>query len=86
MSESTDSQGETLFGDWLQGELNSRRMTVQELAEKARISRGGIYHYLKNKRVPDQTAIARIAGAFSIELSSLPATTPKRVGRPKTAP
>jgi transcriptional regulator with XRE-family HTH domain len=70
------------FGAWLEKTLRDKRMTISELSERARVSRGTLYHYIKGRRVPDRVALDRVARALGIEAESMPTVVPKRNGRP----
>lgn len=70
------------FADWLAKMLSDKRLSVGEFHQKAKISRAGVYHYLRGERIPDQAALTRIAGALSLTVEELPTVIPKKAGRP----
>jgi len=41
-----------IFSEWLQEQLESRRLTGAELAERAGISKASAYFYLDGSRIP----------------------------------
>lgn len=47
-------------------------MSAGELAERMRVARSGLYHYLGDKRLPDRKAIERIATALGLESKDVP--------------
>lgn len=75
------SESNTRFSTWLQQQLNTKGLSVMELAQRARVQRSGIYHYLADKRFPDRTAVERLCAAMEIDLTTVPEFT--RPPKPK---
>jgi transcriptional regulator with XRE-family HTH domain len=56
-------------------------MSGGELAERARMARSGIYHYISGARIPDESAVKRICAALEIPESEVPPIERRKVGR-----
>jgi transcriptional regulator with XRE-family HTH domain len=71
---------EANFSDWIKTFLKEKKAgwTGGTLAERARISRAGAYKYITGERVPNETALKKIAAALEIDRASMPSFTPRR--------
>lgn len=70
------------FGAWLEKTLKDKRLTISELSERAKVSRGTLYHYIAGRRVPDQVALDRVAKALGLAAEAMPPVARKKNGRP----
>lgn len=70
------------FSGWLKAQLEERRMSGGDLAQRARLARSGIYHFLSGARVPDEAGLKKIAEALEIAFETLPKFAKKQSGRP----
>jgi transcriptional regulator with XRE-family HTH domain len=71
-----------VFKDWFAQELNRRGMTGGEFAERAKVARSGIYFYLNGSRLPDPSALVRIASGLGIKAEDIPPFERRKTGRP----
>lgn len=68
--------GTAVFSEWF-GKQIEGKMSAGEFAQKAGISRAAAYFYKSGDRVPDRTALAKIARALGLNLADLPEFAPK---------
>lgn len=72
------------LGTWLPDKIRAAGLTVQEFADRAKLSRSALYHFMKDTRRPDEKTIKQICKALKVPLEEGKAQyTPKVTGRPK---
>lgn len=69
---------------WLEPKIARSGLTVERLAQKARISKQQIYRYLLDHSRPNTQTMARICRVLGVSLEeALRQYTPKPTGRPR---
>jgi transcriptional regulator with XRE-family HTH domain len=69
------------FSEWLQQQLNSRRLTGAELAERADVSKASVYFYLDGSRIPGPGAVDKLCDALGVPPESVPLIARRVLGR-----
>jgi transcriptional regulator with XRE-family HTH domain len=54
------------FSEWLQEQLNFRKITGAELAERAGISKASAYSYLDGSRMPGPHAVQKLCATLGV--------------------
>lgn len=71
---------------WLDTHLNSRQMSVEQLANRSGLSRATIYFYMQDKNRPSANAMARICRVLGVPVEEgMKQFTPRKPGRPAGA-
>jgi transcriptional regulator with XRE-family HTH domain len=70
-----------IFAEWFKQQLDSRRLTGAEFAERAKVSKAMIYFLLDGSRIPGPAIAERICAALRVPLESVPAFERRAVGR-----
>lgn len=75
------------IADWLRPLLDSQGMSVEELAQRAGITRTAIYNYIGDHNRPTEQSMAKICHVLGVPLEEgLRQYTPKKNGRPAGIP
>lgn len=65
------------FSVWYNQYLNDNTTSAGAFAQKAGLSRAASYFYKSGDRVPDRSAMVRIAAAMGVAVKDMPQFAPK---------
>lgn len=69
---------------WLPDKIRDCGLTVQEFADQAGLSRSALYHFMKDKRRPDDRTISKICKFLNLPIEEGKAQYTRNMpGRPK---
>jgi len=72
------------ISEWLLPILESRGLSVEQLANSTGVTRASIYHWLTDRNRPRTQAMARICRFLNVPFEEgLAQFTPRKYGRPK---
>lgn len=73
------------FSEWLKSARAVSGMSVDELAQRARLSKPLLYHYEKGKRLPTPDSAQKLANALGVDVAEIAQYARQSVGRPGKA-
>jgi hypothetical protein len=71
-----------VFSTWFRHQLEDRRLTASDVAERAHLSKASCYFYLDGRRIPDADSVAKLCAAMRIDPATVPEFERRPVGQP----